>query len=137
MIFTKQALTEKMSGLLFFDWQETLRMSNNNSSLAAELLDIFIACLPYDVVTIERNAGLLQYPELLASVHKLHNGLCYVVFLRLKFVVYQLESFLLFNNQENAVKTDTVVNLVALLVEEGQKIINTDFAEYLSHKTTT
>lgn len=62
---------------LAIDWQQCLALSNQNPSMAKELLDMFMKDLPSYRHNIQQCFDQQDYKTLYQHVHKLHGATCY------------------------------------------------------------
>lgn len=76
------------------DWELCVRLANNKSEIAQEILAFVLQQLSADRNTIQEAYNKLDYPELLRSVHKLHGALCYTGLPRLKRIIFEFENLL-------------------------------------------
>ena len=74
------------------DWNMSLKLVNNNSELAKELLNLLVGELPDELLEINTAFNNQNHSEFHHSVHKLHGSCCYVGVPLLKQACFNLES---------------------------------------------
>ncbi len=75
-----------------FDWEESLRLSNNKEDLAKELLGMLEKELPEFQTNLKQAISAKDNEQLRHNAHKLHGACCYTGVPRLKQLAKQLES---------------------------------------------
>ncbi len=73
------------------DWNLSLKLANNKSDLAEEMLSLLIQTLPIEFSNIKTAYLNSNYSELLQHVHKLHGAVCYCGVPRLKEAIAAFE----------------------------------------------
>lgn len=83
------------------DWQESMRLANNNELLAKDVLKMLYESLNKDVNEIHTLYENKDYSSMYAVVHKFHGGCCYCGVPDLKAVVGLMDKALLAKNLTN------------------------------------
>lgn len=73
------------------DWQQCLKLANNNAEIANDLLTLFIADLPSVCTNMTQSFENEDFQALKDQAHRLHGATCYCGVPRLKKAVYNLE----------------------------------------------
>lgn len=81
------------------DWQQCLKISNQNKDLATELLSMFMQQLPEYKKNIQQCYKDNQFDELHQHIHKLHGATCYCGMQRLQTLLSRFETALKANHQ--------------------------------------
>ncbi len=80
-----------MQELPIFDWELSLRLANQNVSLAKDILNLFLKQLPCDLNALKNALHKQQWDHFLRELHKLHGATCYTGVPRLKILIKSLE----------------------------------------------
>ncbi|NVK22101.1 MAG: two-component sensor histidine kinase BarA [Kangiellaceae bacterium] len=110
------------------DWELSLKLANNNSQLAKDMLQMLVETNQETSQSIHAAYQAQDFEQLLYHVHKLHGASCYVGTPKLKHLSYQYETKLK-KQQYNQLET-----LHVDLLEELD-IINEQSADYLAPKS--
>lgn len=81
------------------DMDLSMKLADNKSQLAEEMLGLLLKTLPDDFAEIKKHYNNAYYSELLQHVHKLHGAVCYCGVPRLKDAIARLETALKKNNE--------------------------------------
>ncbi|WP_267256320.1 Hpt domain-containing protein [Coxiella endosymbiont of Ornithodoros maritimus] len=100
------------------DWQILLKLTNNKSELAEELLALFASELPALRDGINATFDNVDWKEMKDQVHKLHDSCCYTATPHLKHLSQELEEALKLGNHE------TVPLFLERLNSEIQRVLN-------------
>lgn len=73
------------------DWQLSIKLANNNTDLAKELLSMFVSDLPRASEAIHQAFNTQNYNELIHQVHRLHGASCYCGVSRLRSLLAKME----------------------------------------------
>lgn len=76
------------------DWELCVKLANNKTEIAGEILIFVLQQLPGDLLDIKQAYHKTDYSELLRGIHKLHGALCYTGMPQLKNIVAELETLL-------------------------------------------
>lgn len=103
-----------------FDWEESLRLSNNKEDLAKELLGMLEKELPEFQANLKQAIGAKDNEQLRHNAHKLHGACCYTGVPRLKQLAEQLGSQIRSHKQD---QLSTLVNQIDKEINEVLKAI--------------
>ena len=81
------------------DWQQCLSVTGNNSDIALEILQGFMAELPAQVKAIQEHFETSDYAALQKAIHQLHGATCYCGMPVLQKQLHDFESSLKQNQQ--------------------------------------
>jgi two-component system, NarL family, sensor histidine kinase BarA len=84
-------------------WETSIKLAGGNSTLAKELLMMFMASLDAEIHGIQSAYDQKDYHELKNIIHKLHGGVSYCGLPALKYVINEFEIAL---KSKQAVKID-------------------------------
>lgn len=109
------------------DWGLSLKLANNNSELAKDLLQMLIDDLPNNISDITKAYEQQNFDDFYHHVHKLHGSCCYVGVPELKNAAHQLETVIKstkdFASYEG--KYRNLINNIKLVLESNIKNLNT------------
>lgn len=105
------------------NWQESLRMANNNERLAKELLKMLVEELPAFQAEINHSYQQQNFQELLAVIHKLHGGCCYCGVTTLRKITAEFELVVKADQQSQYHDYLDRLNLAIVAVLEAFKLL--------------
>ena len=100
-----------------FDWQESLKLSNNKEDLAKDLLGMLKKELPQFQIALKKAFQTNNTEELRHHTHKLNGACCYCGVPRLRQLANQLET------QIKTHKQDQIADLVNQIDKEIQNVL--------------
>jgi two-component system, NarL family, sensor histidine kinase BarA len=109
------------------DWQQCLKISNQNPDLATELLSMFMQQLPEYKTNILQCYQNNQFEELHQHVHKLHGATCYCGMQHLQKLLSRFETALKAKHQTS------YAQLITATTEEFAAIEHY-YQQHLSHE---
>lgn len=101
---------EKNKSLKTIDWDLGIKLANNKSVLAKELLTLLVAELPQTRSNINQAFQQQDFKAMHQQIHKLHGACCYCGVPRLKEIVSELETKLRAKNLTNIEKLLQILN---------------------------
>ncbi|HVY53715.1 MAG TPA: Hpt domain-containing protein [Gammaproteobacteria bacterium] len=104
------------------DWELCLKLANNKSEIAEEILSFVLLQLPDDLSDIKQAFAKTDYAELLRSVHKLHGALCYTGMPKLKNIVSEFEGYL----KKKEFETATIQQMMTHLETATQEVLSAE-----------
>jgi two-component system sensor histidine kinase BarA len=113
------------------DWQDCLKITNNNPVIAKEILLEFGLELPKTLKNINQCYEEKNLSPLADLVHQLHGACSYCGVARLKLILQQLE-----NNLRSNTEADNLQNLIAQLNIEAKKVLETLNEDFFNNVLT-
>lgn len=99
------------------NWQMCVDLANQNTDMAKDLLNMFVADLSDVTASIQAHFNSQDFTKLRAQVHKLHGASCYCGVPHLKNAAKQLESALK-TIDNNSISNKEIEELVDILLDE-------------------
>jgi two-component system sensor histidine kinase BarA len=117
---TKAKVSPEPTELPVIDWNLCIKLANNKTAVAQEILLLVIQQLPSDLEEIKKAEQKADYAEWLRCVHKLHGALCYSGMPRLKNAVAHLENAL----KQNQLDQVRLTELSGQLENEAKTVLS-------------
>jgi len=112
-----------------FDWDSVLKITNDKTELAQEIISMFIAELPIMHININQAYQQKNYAALLEFIHKFHGSCCYCGVPHLKELCKTIENDLKQQNYAELPKTILALNQEVKIILDYAKTHKNIFEE--------